>query len=230
MSKGTFTKDMHDDPWVKRVEATFGQPVANVQRTPNWANYYAADGTLIHRQKLENESLGDTLVKKVLPTLAIGGAAMAAAPAVLGGMGAAGAGAAGSAASTAGVGGALSKIPMLGGALSKGMGLIGGLDGALSLGAGIEGYEQDRAAKRLQGKALDRLGQEYSANAPLRDMGRTGMLNEQAPDLSSTFASHDNPYAPMAPKPSSAVPLGGMGMKPMPGPTQPLNPLRRRAA
>jgi hypothetical protein len=179
--------------------------------TPNYTNFVSDDGQRVARAD-RGMGVGETLVKRVLPVAGIGALGMMALPALAG---AGGAGAAGTAASTAGaaggIGGALGKIPMVGGALSKGYGMLGGLDGALALGAGIEGYEQDRQANRLRGNALDLLGQEFAANAPLRDAGRQGMLNAQAPDLSSVFASSGNPFAapmpmPSAPRPTRRVP------------------------
>jgi hypothetical protein len=205
------------------LEAKAGMNLTRVN-TPNYTNFVSDDGQRVARAE-RGKGVGETLVKRVLPVAGIGALGMMALPALAG---AGGAGAAGTAASTAGglgaaggiggglgaaggIGGALGKIPMVGGALSKGYDMLGGLDGALALGAGIEGYEQDRQANRLRGNALDLLGQEFTANAPLRQAGRAGMLNPETPDLSSVFASSGNPFAapmpmPSAPRPTRRVP------------------------
>lgn len=84
----------------------------------------------------------------------------------------------------------------LGGLLGGGLKKIGGVDGLLggaSLGYGA--YQQKQAGD-MRNKALKMVEQDYASRAPLRSMGLQGMLNEQRPDLTSTFAgASDNPFS-----------------------------------
>lgn len=63
--------------------------------------------------------------------------------------------------------------------------------GAASLG---EGYLGQRRANNLQNEALGIAKQSYADRAGLRKLGVSQMMDQTAPDLSSTFAQPSNPY------------------------------------
>lgn len=66
--------------------------------------------------------------------------------------------------------------------------------GAASLG---EGYLGQRRANNLQNEALGIAKQSYADRAGLRKLGVSQMMDQTAPDLSSTFAQSSNPYSRM---------------------------------
>jgi hypothetical protein len=82
----------------------------------------------------------------------------------------------------------------LGGILGGGLKKIGGVDGLLGGAATGYGAYQMKQAGDMRNKALKMVEQDYASRAPLRSQGLAGMLNEQRPDLSSTFASN-NPFS-----------------------------------
>jgi hypothetical protein len=92
------------------------------------------------------------------------------------------------------LGGLLGGSGGIGGLLSGGLKKIGGVDGLLGGAATGYGAYQMKQAGDMRNKALKMVEQDYATRAPLRSQGLAGMLNEQRPDLSSTFASN-NPFS-----------------------------------
>lgn len=88
-------------------------------------------------------------------------------------------------------GGFMGGLKKVGGFLSDhGDQLLGGA----ALG---EGYLNQRKSNNLSNEALNLARQSYADRAGLRKLGVSQMLDQTAPDLSSTFADPNNPYAKM---------------------------------
>lgn len=118
------------------------------------------------------------------------------------------------------IGGALGRVPGLSGLLSGGgsdgkgsLGVIGDLAGkaksipglgsilsnpdALAAGAGLfMGAKDDARARGLEERGIEYATDAYDEREPLRAMALSGLLKDQAPDLSARFPQDaGNPYA-----------------------------------
>jgi hypothetical protein len=69
-----------------------------------------------------------------------------------------------------------------------------GVNGVLAGASGVAGVNASRNAANDRKKALKLIESGYAEREPLRKLGLSGMLNEQRPDLSSTFATSGNPF------------------------------------